>query len=90
MANNFDQFPVYDDLTKSGTDRMSDVWVDFIGTFTQNLQGYLGQFGIFVPNITESQRESIQSPQNGQMIYNVTSETLQVWKAGSWKTVTTS
>ena len=98
MANNFDQFPVYDHLTKPGEDKMSDVWVGAMTTFFENLVAYLSQYGIFIPQLTTEQRDSIQfteaqssvlrSPQNGQMIYNTTTGTFQGYQAGAWKTFT--
>jgi hypothetical protein len=84
MANDFDQFPVYDDLVKVNTRKMSDIWVDFISTFYMNLIGYLSQNGIFLPPLTTAQRDAIQSPQNGQMIYNTTIGSAQYFKAGTW------
>lgn len=84
MANDFDQFPVYDDLIKTNTIKMSDIWVDFISTFYMNLIGYLTQGGILLPQLTSDQRDSLQSPQNGQMIYNTTIGSAQYFKAGSW------
>lgn len=83
MANDFDEFPVYDELVKS-TRHMSNVWVDFMGSFVQNLKDYLSQYGMFLPNLTTAQRDQIQSPQNGQMIYNTTLGTAQYRKAGVW------
>jgi hypothetical protein len=87
MANDFDQFPVYDPLVKSGTLNMSDVWNIFMGSFFQNLIGYLSQFGIFLPQLTTAQRDSIQKPVNGQIIYNTTLNTAQYFKAGVWTSI---
>jgi hypothetical protein len=84
MANDFDQFPVYDDLVKGGTLKMSDVWTDFIATFYMNLIGYLTQGGILLPQLTTAQRDALQNPQNGQMIYNTTIGSAQYFKAGTW------
>lgn len=84
MANDFDQFPLDDPLVKKGTLDMSAVWTDFMGTFYQNLIGYLTQYGMLVPQVTTTQRDTIQSPQNGQMIYNTTLGSAQYFKAGTW------
>ena len=84
MANDFDQFPVYDDLIKDKTLKMSDIWVDFISTFFMNLIGYLTQNGILLPQVTTTQRDAIQSPQEGQIIYNTTIGSAQYFKAGTW------
>lgn len=90
MANDFDQFPTYDPLIKTGTNKMSDVWVDFMSTFYMNLIGYLTQNGILLPQLTTAQRNALQSPQNGQMIYNTTVNAPQIFQAGAWKTFTTT
>lgn len=84
MAQDFDQFPVYDLLVKPGTLKMSDVWTDSIATFYQTLIGYLTQFGMLMPQLTTVQRNSIQSPVNGQLIYNTDIGSAQYFKAGVW------
>ena len=84
MANDFDEFPVYDPLVKSGTQKMSDTWVSFMAAFYMNLIGYLTQYGILMPQLTTAQRDSIQDPVNGQMIYNTTLGTAQYFQAGTW------
>ena len=101
MATDFDQFPTYDPLIKEGTNKMSDDWSSFMAAFYMNLIGYLSQFGIFIPRMTTAQRDTIQSPQEGQLIYNTdatpgpprTAE-LQVWliklDVGAWRTITTT
>lgn len=90
MANDFDQFPLYDDLIKKGTSEMSDIWVNSMSTFYQNLIGYLTQNGIILPNLTTAQRDAISSPGNGQTIYNTTVDAPQFWQSSSssWRTVT--
>lgn len=90
MANDFDQFPLYDPLIKSGTLNMSDIWTDFMSTFYMNLIGYIGQNGIFVPQLTSSQRDAIKTPQAGQMIYNTSTNAPQIYQNGAWKTFTTT
>lgn len=92
MAVDFDNFPVYDPLTLND-DYMSDVWISAMATFIQTLQEYLTQYGVFTPKLTTDQRNEIQSPQLGQLIYNTTTNELQVWqiKAGTplWRAITT-
>lgn len=99
MALDFDGPPVYDSLTKGG-DYISDIWVAWLSTFGQTLAEYLTQYGVFVPNVTTEQRNTIQSPQEGQMIYNTDmiagpprTGALQVWQVkadvGAWRTITT-
>lgn len=90
MSNDIDQPPLYDNLTKLRPDVMSDVWVDWFANFYQTLISYLTQFGIFLPLLTTAQRDSIQDPQTGQMIYNTTIDAPQIYQAGAWKTFTTT
>lgn len=87
MANDLDQFPLFDKLVKPGTDKLSDVWMDSLATFLQNLTGYLSRFGVFLPQITTNERDSIQNPVNGQIIYNTTLDTAQYFKAGVWTSI---
>jgi hypothetical protein len=84
MANNIDQLNYYDPLIKGKQDKMSEVWIANMSAFIQTLQGYLTQFGILVPQLTTSQRNSIQSPVNGQIIYNTTLNKFQGWENGAW------
>ncbi len=88
MARDFDNFPTYDPVINAGTDKLSSIWADFMATFVETLVGYLSQHGVFIPEITTTQRNAIQSPVNGQMIYNITTGTFQGFIAGAWKTFT--
>jgi hypothetical protein len=95
MSRDFDFFPTYDPLVKDEI-YLSNLWSDFMATFIESLREYLSSSGVFVPRLTVVQRDQIQDPQEGQMIYvsdantpnlPVTSE-LQVWKSvagiGQW------
>lgn len=84
MTQSFDEFPVYDPLIEYGTNKLSPIWRDFMATFRQNLAGYLTEFGIFLPQLTAEQLDTIRTPQNGQMIYNTTLNTAQYFKNGTW------
>ena len=90
MAVDFDEFPTGDALVKTDTTFMSDVWITFMSTFFQTLIGYLSQYGIFLPNLTTAQRNTIINPQNGQMIYNTTLNAPQFFQtsSGTWRTYT--
>ncbi len=68
MARDFDFFPTYDILIKDQV-YLSNIWSDFMTSFVESLREYLTSFGAVIPNITLSQRDSIQDPQEGQMIY---------------------
>jgi hypothetical protein len=83
MANDFDQPPLYSPITRDG-DLISDIWINFMSTEYMNLIGYLTQFGILLPQVTTVQRDSLNTIQNGQMIYNTTLGTAQYFKAGAW------
>ena len=89
MAEDFDQFPVYDVLIKPENGKMSDEWIGSFSTLYQTLIGYLTQFGIFLPNLTSVQRNSIINPQNGQIIYNTTIDAPQFYQvsSSSWRTI---
>jgi hypothetical protein len=90
MSNDIDLPPLYDLLTKSKPDKMSDIWVDWFGTFYQTLISYLSQSGIFIPQLTSAQIAALVNPANGQMVYNTTTQAPQVYQNGAWKTYTTS
>ena len=84
MALDFDQFPLDDDLIKQGTSKMSAVWRDVMANFYMNLISYISANGFFLPQLTTAQRDAIQSPVNGQMIYNTTLGSAEYFKAGAW------
>lgn len=98
MARDFDFFPTYDPLVKDKV-YLSNIWSDFIATFVESLRGYLSSNGMFVPRLTLAQRNAIQNPVEGQMIYVSDANSpstprtaeLQIWKVnsdvGSWVTV---
>ncbi len=85
MANNFDEFPLYDPIVKSNG-LLSDLWVGILSTFYQTLVSYITAGGFLPPQLTTAQRDSLDSPQNGQMIYNITADTMQYFKrsTGLW------
>ena len=98
MARDFDNFPTYDPIIKDQV-YLSNVWSDFMATFIESLREYLGSSGVFVPRLTLAQRDEIQYPQEGQMIYvsdantPVTPRTaeLQIWQVvagvGQWTVI---
>ena len=43
-----------------------------------------------VPEYTTAERDAIDSPQNGQMIYNSTTTRFEIRQAGGWKYLTVS
>ena len=84
MANSIDQFNYYDDLVKTGTLKMSEEWISQLSSFTDVLNGYLTPYGMLAPQVTADQRQSIQSPVNGQIIYNKTTNKFQGRENGVW------
>lgn len=77
MAIDIDAPPMYDELTQKTHDYMSNVWISWFSAFQQTLTEYLSQNGIFIPRLTEDQRDEIQSPVLGQVIYNTTTNEFQ-------------
>jgi hypothetical protein len=84
MANQIDQLPYYDPLLKNADLKMGDVWIAALSAFIETLNGYLSEFGMFIPKLTTAERDSIQSPVDGQLIYNTDLGTAQYRKAGVW------
>ena len=89
MPNDIDIPPLYDPLTREDKDHLNDIWLDWFATFYQTLISYFSQFGFFLPELTTAQRDSIQNPQNGQLIYNTTLDAPQFFQASSqsWYTI---
>lgn len=85
MARDLDDFPVYDAIIKPGTNQLSDIWRDVLASFIESLQEYLSERGIFVPRLTTAERDLIQSPVNGQLIYNTSLNKFQGRENGSWQ-----
>jgi hypothetical protein len=95
MATSIDKPPIYDPITKDPKTHLplnplSDQWISWFTTFWETMQAYLSQNGVFISTITTAQRGAIQSPVNGQMIYNSDTGTFQGYQAGAWKTFTLS
>lgn len=98
MARDFDGFPTYDPVVENGV-YLSSVWASFMATFVESLQGYLSSSGVFLPILTVAQRDSIQAPGEGQLIYVSDANTpttprtaeVQIWQVvagvGQWTTI---
>lgn len=84
-----DQLPYYDPLLKGKPDKMAETWIASLSYFIDTLNGYITPFGFVPPNLTQTQINSIQSPSNGQLIYNLTADAPQFWQqsSGLWKTI---
>lgn len=98
MSRDFDDFPIYDLVIKDKV-YLSNLWSDFMATFVGSLREYLGSNGVFIPRLTVAQKNLIQDPQEGQMIYVSNSNTpalprtaqLQIWQVvagvGQWTVI---
>lgn len=84
MSLDFDEFPIYDPITRPNSQYLSDDWQSFIATFKQNLSQYLTANGIIPPYFTTSQRDNIKNPQLGAHIYNTTLKTAQYYNGTTW------
>lgn len=89
MANDFDLLPLYDPILRNKNDILSDVWIGSLATLIDTLISYISQYGFKLPNLTTLQRDQIQSPTNGQLIYNITSNAPQFYQSStnSWRTI---
>jgi hypothetical protein len=98
MTNHIDQLNYYDPLIRGKSDKMSEDWIANLSAFIQTLQGYLSEFGDFIPVLTMAERNSIQTPQEGQLIYvkdavigPPRTAQLQIWQVvadvGQWTTI---
>lgn len=85
----FDTPPLYDPLLNAKSPMvMADVWIGYWSSFYQTLVSYLTQNGIFLPQLTTIERNTLQNLVNGQMIYNITVDAPQFWQESSstWRT----
>jgi hypothetical protein len=92
MSTDFDGPPIYDYLTKDvnkvNKDYMSNIWCDYWSTFYNTLVSYINSYGVFIPNRTQAEINSIQQPMIGQMIYNTSIDAPQIYTSTGWKTFT--
>jgi hypothetical protein len=84
MANSIDQLNYYDDLIKRGSLKMSEQWISQVSSLIDVLNGYLTPYGLLAPRLTTDERDSIQSPVDGQIIYNTTLNKFQGRESGAW------
>ena len=62
-------------------------YVEEIDTRFRDLLNWIES--LTVPEYTTAQRNDLDSPQNGQMIYNSTTNRIEIRQAGAWKFITT-
>jgi hypothetical protein len=84
MAQDLDQFPLYDPITKRNTDELSQIWSTALASFYLNLIGYLTQYGILLPQVTNAQIKQVQAPQDGQILFNTSTGDAQYYNNGGW------
>lgn len=84
LTASIDQFPYYDPLLKDKMDKMGDVWIAALSAFIDTMNGYISPFGFLTPQLSTAQRDSIQSPVNGQIIYNTTTNKFQGRENNAW------
>ena len=84
MAQDLYDLPLYDMFVKSGTNQISDIWRDSLATLMQSLQEVISKYGIFVPRITQTERDNLQNVVNGQLIYNTTANKFQGFENNAW------
>jgi hypothetical protein len=89
MPNSFDRFPVSDPLLAKNSVLLSEEWASFLNYFYENLVQYMNEYGFYPVNLTQAQINAIQSPVNGQTLYNLTVDAPQFYQASSssWKTI---
>lgn len=88
MAQSFDELPLYDKIVDKNNN-LSPVWQNSLATHYQTLISFLTESGIVMPNLAEETRKKLNSPQNGQLIYNTTADAPQFYQASSksWRTI---
>jgi hypothetical protein len=72
-------------LNKAPVDAPVDSWV--WKTWFSTLSTILTPVGFFIPKLTTTQRDALPSPQAGQLIYNTTTNKLNVYTT-AWEQVT--
>lgn len=84
-----DQLAYYDPLIEGKSDLMSAAWIASFSYLIDTLNGYITPFGFILPNLSQTQINSIQSPANGQLVYNITADAPQFFQisSNSWRTI---
>lgn len=81
--SNFDQFPINDQIVqKSGN--LSNIWYLAFSTLYNNLVSYLTSNGILIPDLSTIDILSINSPQNGQIVYDNLTNQWKGYSNGVW------
>lgn len=85
MAQDFDIFPVYDEVVKPDG-HFTGMWADQMAAFIEILISYLTARGIFVPKLTTAERDALlpESVDDSQLIYNTTTNKFQGRANNAW------
>lgn len=98
----FDTPPLYDGILNTQNLYFSDIWLGYWSSLIQTLISYLTSHGVLIPNLTVAERDKIQTPVEGQLIYVtdvvpdplIRETEIQVWQVkagvGAWRTFTTT
>lgn len=78
MAASFNEPPLMDAIA-SQNGMLSDIWRQFLSTNYNSIIGYLTQYGMLLPQITTTVRNSIINPPLGMIIYNTTTNEVQAY-----------
>jgi len=65
---------------------LTPVWRDWFATNIGTLVTYITQYGLQLPPITTTQRDTLNNPKNGLVIQNETTGEPQIY-LGSWKNI---
>lgn len=92
IATAIDNPPIYDKMAINGI--VSPIWERWFARLIETLAVYLTEYGLFIPKMTTTERATIQSPQVGQLIYNTTTDSLQIRRDNSgsprWENIDTT
>lgn len=84
MSRDIDSLPLFDNLVKRESLKLSDIWFDSLASLIFTLQEYLSSTGVRVPRLTTDQRDALIDVVNGQLIYNTTTEKFQGYENNVW------
>lgn len=79
--------PPINDAIVDDEGKLTAVWRDWFSTNIGTLITYITQFGIQLPPISSTERDSLISPKNGLVIQNGTTGEPQVYTSGAWKNI---
>jgi len=66
---------------------ITEPWKDWLVQFSDILSDQISQLGFFLPILSTDRRDKIESPKDGQIIFNSTTNRIQVWYSGTWNNI---